>query len=435
MTEDRGAAISSGRLFPLVFTQALSAFNNNQMRGAMLTLIGFGKMRAFGLAPETIVAMSTLLIVTPIFLLSLFAGRAADRLSKATVIRLCKALELVVFLIAAVALVGENGELLLLSLFLAGLEAAFFGPAKLGILPEIVGSNRLLNANAWMSATNTLAILAGLIVGSLLLFVPGGVQLVAGMGVLVAVLGLLSAFAIRAPQAAASPQDGPPRSLSHDIMEIRRLFRAVPALRLPLIGRSWFWYQGAITTSLMPLLPGAMPGQSPAFVSVVFVMTAAGFCLGAFASRLLWATLSRDLPALAMLFVSIALPSVDIPFAVAANQPMRLFFDIFVVSAGTGLFLVPQNTVLQSETPDAFRARLIGAGDTLSGLAMMLSGVTILGLEALSVSMPVMFLVIGLLTAAVAVVTVYPALPAIRALRGGTGKETTSRELFMPADL
>lgn len=435
MNEDRGTASVSDKLFPLVVTQALSAFNNNQLRGAMLTLIGFGKLSAFGLAPETIVAMSTILIVTPLFLLSLVAGRVADTMPKATLIRICKALELAVFLVVAVALVTENGELLLASLFLAGLETAFFGPAKLGILPELVAPERLIEANAWMGATNTLAILLGLIVGSLLLFVPGGISLVAGMGVLVALVGLGSAFAIsRRPAVSATSQEQA-RSLARDLGDIRRLCRTHPALRLPLIGRSWFWYQGAITTSLMPLLPGAMPGQTPAFVTIVFVATAAGFCLGAFAARLLPRARGRDLPALALLFISIALPSVDLPFAVNANQPMRLLLDIFVLAAGTGLFLVPLNTVLQSETPEYFRARLIGTGDTLSGLAMMLSGVTVLGLEALSVPMPGMFLVIGVLTAVVAVVTVQPALPALRSLGRGGLAETDASELFTPADL
>lgn len=435
MIEDQRTVTVSGRLSPLVVTQALSAFNNNQLRGAMLTLLGLGKLRAFGLAPETIVAMSTLLIVTPIFLLSLIAGRLADHLPKTTLIRICKALELVVFLAIAFALVRENGELLLISLLLAGIETAIFGPVKLGILPEIVGPDRLLSANAWMSATNTFAILLGLIVGSLLLFFPGGVQMVAAMGVLVAIAGLICAFAIGGPRGGAPVVSERPQNLVHDLRDIHALFRAVPSLRLPLIGRSWFWYQGAITTSLMPLLPGAMPGQSPAFVSVVFVLTAAGFCLGAFASRLLSTTHGRDLPVLAALFACIALPSLDIVFAVSANQPSRVLLDIFVLSAGTGVFVVPQNTVLQSETPNVFRARLIGAGDTLSGLAMMCSGVTILGLEALSVPMPAMFMITGLITAVIAVVTVYPVLPALRALRLRRGRQSFTSKPFVPADL
>ena len=415
MRDDQGTASILGKLFPLVVTQALSAFNNNQLRGAMLTLVGFGKLRAFGLVPETIVALSTLLFVSPIFLFSLVAGRVGDRMSKARLIRLCKGAEFAIFVVVAVALVTDNGELLLLSLLLAGLETAFFGPAKLGILPELVAPDRLIQANAWMGATNTLAILFGLILGSLLLFMPGGVNIVAGMGVAIAGLGLACAFAIRTP-AAVSVEAGQPRSLAGDLNDVRRLCRRVPVLRLPLIGRSWFWYQAVITTSLMPLLPGAMPGQSPVYVTQTFVVTAAGFSLGAFASRLLAAAEGLGLAVLALLFVSIAVPSVDIAFAVPANQPLRALLDIFVLSAGTGVFLVPLNTVLQSETPEDFRARLIGAGDTVSGLAMMLSGVTILGLQALSVSMPDMFMNVGLLTALVAVATVRPAMPVLRSL-------------------
>ncbi len=131
MKEDQAVTSVSGGLLPLVVTQALSAFNNNQLRGAMLTLLGLGGLKAFGLAPETIVALSTLLIVTPIFLFSLVAGRLADRMSKVTVIRLCKLLELAIFILVALALVTANGELLLACLCLAGLETAFFGRPSL----------------------------------------------------------------------------------------------------------------------------------------------------------------------------------------------------------------------------------------------------------------------------------------------------------------
>lgn len=435
MSEGRDISTVTGRLFPLVVTQALSAFNNNQLRGAMLTLVGFGKLKAFGLAPESIVALSTLLIVTPIFLLSLFAGQLGDRISKARLIRVCKLVELGVFIVVAIALVTKNGELLLAGLLLAGLETAFFGPAKLGILPELVASERLIEANAWMGATSTLSILFGLIVGSLLLFLPNGATLVAGMGVVIAVLGLVAALSIRRREASAPETSEPRRGLAGDLSDIRRLCRDVPVLRLPLIGRSWFWYQAVITTSLMPLLPGAMPGQSPAFTTLIFIVTAAGVCLGALLSRFLAAIRGYDLAVLSALFVSIALPSVDIPFSVDANQPLRLLADIFVLSAGTGLFLVVLNTVVQSETPDTFRARLIGAGDTLSGLAMMLSGVTIAGLEALSVPMPNMFLIVGVLTALIAAATVRPALPALSSIGQAKRAGTKSSKLFTPADL
>lgn len=416
MKEDQAVTSVSGGLLPLVVTQALSAFNNNQLRGAMLTLLGLGGLKAFGLAPETIVALSTLLIVTPIFLFSLVAGRLADRMSKVTVIRLCKLLELAIFILVALALVTANGELLLASLCLAGLETAFFGPAKLGVLPEIVGSERLMAANAWMGASNTLAILLGLILGSVLLLLPAGVTVVAAMGVAIAALGVAAAFAIVKPQSQPSPTATGPRNIARDFAAILALCRSNPVLRLPLIGRSWFWYQGAITTSLMPLLPRHMPGQTPDFVAIVFASTAAGFCLGAFVARFLIGGRVRDPLALTLVFALIVFPAIDLPFAVEANQALRVLIDLFVLSCGTGIFLVPLNTVLQSETPHTLRAGLIGAGDTLSGFAMMLSGVTILGLEALSVAVPSMFTVIGVLTAAVAVVTLHPALPIVRAL-------------------
>jgi hypothetical protein len=66
---------------------------------------------------------------------------------------------------------------------------------------------------------------------------------------------------------------------------------------------------------------------------------------------------------------------------------------------------------------------------------MMLSGVTIAGLEALSVPMPNMFLIVGVLTALIAAATVRPALPALSSIGQAKRAGTKSSKLFTPADL
>ena len=49
---------------------------------------------------------------------------------------------------------------LYLVLFFMGMQSAFFGPSKLGIVPELVGNTRLSRANGYLNAVTYIAIIS-----------------------------------------------------------------------------------------------------------------------------------------------------------------------------------------------------------------------------------------------------------------------------------
>ena len=69
----------------------------------------------------------------------------ADRLSKRSIIVGTKVFELILMLAGVAALIvrPEGGPLTLGVLGLLGVQAALFGPAKYGIIPELVPHERL----------------------------------------------------------------------------------------------------------------------------------------------------------------------------------------------------------------------------------------------------------------------------------------------------
>ena len=65
--------------------------------------------------------------------------------------------------VAAFAMFGRFGYTgLLVVMFLMGTQSAFFGPAKYGVLPELVGHDRLVRANSWIEGSTILAIVLGI---------------------------------------------------------------------------------------------------------------------------------------------------------------------------------------------------------------------------------------------------------------------------------
>lgn len=400
-------------------TQALSAFNTNMLRAALLTLAAFRPLDTGGLSRETVVALSTLFIVAPYAVLSLPAGRLADRLPKARLLQTIKAIEIGVFLIAAAGLATASVALLLTAILLSGLCAATFGPPKFGIMPELLPASALVRGNAWISASSTLAILGGLIAGNLLALSPAGLQAAQWMGVGLAVLGWMTSLAMPAgpPQVPALALS--PRAFASDFRTSVSRLQALPAIMLPVLGCSWFWFQGAITTSLIPLYVAAAQGVPESAVSLLLIATSIGVTLGAIAAHQLS---QQAIPAWfpAMAFAVTALPGLDLWLAGEMTGPAglwRALGDIALMSAGCGLFVVPLGTAVQQLTPADERARFVGINHTFNGLAMILAGAAMLLLNLPMMSPSTLLAASAIVSGSVAALTITRTWPMLLADR------------------
>lgn len=408
--------VKHGILFPLIFTQALSAFNSNQLRAVLLILVSFRGLRTFGLSAETTVGLSTICVVAPYFFLSIPAGRISDRFSKTRVLRTCKGFEILIFAVAALGLTIQSVPLLLICLLMAGVEAAIMGPAKLGVIPELVEPGALVSANAWMSATNTAAILFGMISGNLL--VTGNVPLpvIAISGLAIAVLGFVSSLFIPATTPRAPALSVNPAAFARDFLTAVSWVRRVPLTLAPILGISWFWFQGAVNTTLFPLYVSQAENQPESLVVALLVAASVGVGIGAVLCRLGGHRMRAPLVPLLVAALAV-LSGADLGFNGLTSEPataIRVLVDMFLLSVATGFYIVPLAAALQAVAPDAERARFIGLCNTLTGLAMILSGSTVIFALGLDIGIDRIFFYGSLLTGAIAFLTLSNSIGALQ---------------------
>jgi 1-acyl-sn-glycerol-3-phosphate acyltransferase len=88
----------------------------------------------------------------------------------------------------------------------------------------------------------------------------------------------------------------------------------------------------------------------------------------------------------------------------------RIVFDLFALAFFGGFFTVPIYTLIQQRAEPTERSRVVAGNNVLNALLMVLASAMLAGLFALEVSVPMVFLVIALLNAAVAIY-VYTLLP------------------------
>lgn len=369
----------------LLLVQGLSVFAHNQLRFWLLTFVAFGNVSFLGLSGETVIGLSTIVMVFPLLFASVPAGRMADRWDKSSIIRRVKFGQLLLFAVSAQALWWDNFLLLLVCLALCGLENALFGPARYSILPELVQPAALVSANASMKATLITSILGGMIMGSLLGQTEAGKTWVALLGIAAAAVAWTASHALPELQARAP-------SISLSIFEILLDFRrgmrtvlSVPGAKAPIFGANWFWFQGAITTTLLPVYVQQSMGLPPSSVAVLLTVTSLGAVAGAALVKAVdWQNAKEKAPFLTLLVISG--PSLWIWYlgtGVRSESFPLVLSALFVISAGTGFFVVPVTTLVQLLSPEAERSRLIGVSQTLSGIALVASGLVITSLAAI----------------------------------------------------
>lgn len=143
----------------LIITQFFGAANDNILKGVLTFMVIDGAWKGrLGAGGQGIVGLCFTL---PFILLSAYAGQFADRYSKRTVSVWVKVSEVP---IAAMGMLGLwTGELwtTLFALVLLTTQSTFFGPAKYGMIPELVPPDDLSRANGTINMMTNIAVIAG----------------------------------------------------------------------------------------------------------------------------------------------------------------------------------------------------------------------------------------------------------------------------------
>jgi MFS family permease len=410
------ALLVSRRFGPLFATQFLSAFNDNALKNALVLMLAYRPEAAGGLAPGVLIPLAGALFILPFFLLSATAGELADALDKARLIRIIKASEIAVMLVAAAAVVHASTGALLALLFVMGIEATFFGPLKYAILPDLLGRDDLLLGNALVEAGTFLAILLGTIAGMLIAGAHGA-TLIGALIVLVA----LAAYRFSRAIPATAPSAAGARIGVNFLAATTRLIADAQRERVrfrSILGISWFWLVGATYLSQFPIYVHLYLDSEEAVVTLFLTVFSVGVgCGSLLGNRILKGRISaRIVPwgALGIALFSIALwalspaggvytkPLLTVGEFLDAPAHWLILVALFGIAASGGVFILPLYALLQTAGDEHRRARTIGANNVVNAAAMVLSALAVIVLVGAGVSVPQLFLLTGTLTLAVA---------------------------------
>lgn len=381
----------------LNIAQFTGAFNDNAFK--MTAIIVLIRLLGDG-TREAAIALCSALFVIPFLLFSNAAGSLADRFSKRRIIIASKGLEIALLVLSVPAFLSGAVWPIYALLFGLCTQSALFGPAKRGIVPEIVEDRELSRANGYLTAATYLAIILGAAFPAVIIGMLGLHPLaVVGTCTALAVAGTVASTHIGPVPAAGKRTASSPWILPDIIRALRNLksdrWARQAVLGLALFGAITALFQQAILIYGVDVL-GLPDERAPVLFPLAAIGIAAGALLTGHFSRHTIEIGLIPVGALGVMLCSMALSLMTSPFWIAAV--------IVVLGLCCGLFVVPLNAFLQHRIPPDRRGEVFGASGFLSFGAMAISsGLFYLLTNRLHISARGCVFATGLLASAVAV--------------------------------
>ncbi len=377
----------------LIMTQFFGAANDNVIKGVLVFMVIDGAWKGrLGEGGQGIVSVC---FTAPFILLSGYAGQFADRNSKRYVSVLVKIAEVPIALIALLGFWTGNLWITLLAMIALTCQSSFFGPAKYGMIPELVESRDLSRANGTINMMTNLAVIIGTLaagkiadlysplpstdqpVAAPLLWLPGTVMVVVALAGLLAVLFL-------------PPLEPGKKQLRFELnpfatyIEALKDMAATPLLMV-MLAWGYFYFLAGLALLILPEYTVVLSqyevtrAEVSVLLGVMGVAIGVGSALAGFISGR--AIRPRLIPigavGLTIFFTLLG----TVPPTLSSDQPMvRILFSsiaLFIFGAGisAGFYIIPLQALLQRLAPDDERGRMLGTANGISFSFLLLASI------------------------------------------------------------
>ena len=360
--------------FALMLTQFFGALNDNLLKGILSFAVASGGIWASKLG-EGGQAYVGLCLTVPFILLSGIAGQLADRNSKSRITTQVKVAEIAIAAIGFYGFLSGNIWVALGAMLLLAIQSAFFGPAKYGMIPELIADRHLSQANGSINMFTNLAAIGGTVIAGFIygwydpkppiddptsvvsaakLWAPGTAFL------LVAALGLAASTLLPKLSAARPSLKVSLNILGPYVSALKEMSRS--SLLLVALAWAFFYMVGMISILILPDYRDLLD-ISPEKASMLMAVLGVAIGIGSVSAGLISGKRiePRLIPvgAVGMTVFFILLGSTPLSFGLAAA---------LLTGAGifAGLYIVPLQSLLQHLSPADERGRFLGTANGLS---------------------------------------------------------------------
>ena len=384
------------------WTQFLGAFNDNFLK-MVVSLVAYHA--TVNTPYNYYVELIAVLFILPSALVSGYAGHLADVFSKRSVLIAVKVFEVIIMLLALVAFFAGHLEPMLAIVFLMGLHAAFFSPAKYGILPEMLPEKELSRGNGLLEMSTFVAIILGTsLSGPIFEALGGRLPPIGALLMIIAIVGMSTSFGI-----IRVPASGAAKLLRlnpfAEIWDGFRRLREDRPLWLTVVGISYFWFLAALVQIDMLFFGKELLALTDTHVTLLGTFLAVGIGIGSLAAgRLSGDHIELGLVPVGSVGMGICLGAL----AFSASSYRATAIALLALGFSAGLFAVPLNALLQHRSGKEEKGQLIATNNFMNTVGMFLAAGTHWVLKApLDLAPDTIMFLIGLITLAGTLIILY----------------------------
>ncbi len=359
---------------------------------------------------EKLQSYITILFTLPFILFAAYAGYLSDRFSKRSVVIGVKLVSVIAYVLGAIGLYLMSWPIILITVFIIGVQATFFSPAINGTIPELYPADYVVTANGILTVAGNAAILLGIAVAGLILDVKGainnvplGICLAAGTGLGVAFITFLISFFVpefpAASPKACFPWQGPLDSfltLAHT--------RRDALLANSIFAKAFFWFAGYLQILIINALVLKQFGLTKTMTSVMIGIELMGIGVGSLLSPMFvkgrrW---HRVLVPSALLMAGAMLAVAVVPFLPAETQMAVIVGSLLLVGIAGGVFCIPVTSFVQVRPAPEIKGKMIASSNFADFSGILLSGVVFYILDRLHIKPSNCFAIEAIMVLAVA---------------------------------
>jgi acyl-[acyl-carrier-protein]-phospholipid O-acyltransferase/long-chain-fatty-acid--[acyl-carrier-protein] ligase len=352
----------------LIATQFQGAFSDNALKNLVIFLIlglNLPHERA-----NRMISLVGIIFAIPFLLFSLAGGYLADRYSKRSVTISTKYLEIAVMLLALGGLAASSLLLQFAAIFLVCTQAALFGGAKYGLMPELLRQAELSWGNGILELGTFIGALVGTMAGAFLADTFRGRQAWSGALLLaISTIGLVTSYNISHVPAADARRKYRWNPFA-DLREQLGIVRSNRLLALAVAGNIYFWYLAALIVLVVVVYGTGPLGLTALRTSYLQAAMAVGIGAGSVAAgyfsnqQIEYGFIPFGAGGMAIACAALSMPGLGY---------WTVFAELGALGFFAGFFAVPINALIQHLPPIERRGSVIATANLLSWVAIGLA--------------------------------------------------------------
>jgi len=339
-----------------------------------------------------VISLASAMLVIPYLLFSPYAGRLSRRYSKVLVTRWAKFAEIPIMTIAGIGFLLQSLPIVIISIFLMGLQSALYSPSKYGLIRDIGGLDGISFGTGILEMLTFLGVLFATVLASTISD-NFNIRTVGFIFFIVSLGGYISSLFLKANE--------PPVDLAKDsinplrfLIDSFRYAQTIKGLNPVVFAASFFWLIVALIQLNLIVYGPKILHLTNTQTGYIMAIAGLGVAIGCYLSGVLS---NHKVEMRFVVIGGIGLLSSVLLISLFSPRVYIFTFLVFIAALFSGLYKIPLGAWMQEHVPGRMLGEIIAYANLMDFIFILISS-ALFGILDVNVGPTGVFIAISILT-------------------------------------